>query len=174
MKNRLVKISLVLILAAMLSSGTKSYGQFFTGGEFSVTFLGGFNADIAPIIGYKVKNFSAGLSPVLLYTASGNTAGNFSYGGRIFAEYSIYKGLFAHAEFGIMNMGYVDWNQPGGVLARNWVMSAPIGVGYEKEITNNVWFKTMVLYDPLLDLNLNQSSPLANPSIRGGFTYLFN
>jgi|WetSurMetagenome_2_1015567.scaffolds.fasta_scaffold615693_1 hypothetical protein len=170
---KIKRISIALLTALLFFTASPSDAQFFTGGELSVTFVGGFNADIAPIVGYRFKNFSAGLSPVVMYTATGNTRGDVSYGGRIFAEYSFYKGIFAHAEFGAMNSGYINW-EAGGIKQRNWVLSAPIGVGYEREITKNVWFKTMILYDALLDINLNQSSPMANPSIRGGITYTFN
>ncbi len=149
----------------------KASAQVFTGGEFNLQFVGGIAVDIAPIVGYRVQNFSIGLSPVIMYTATGNTSGDVSYGGRLFAEYSFYKGIFGHAEFQAMNTGYINWTT--GLKQRNWVMGAPIGIGYEKEIANGVWFKTMVLYDVLLDVDLNQSSAFANPSVRGGITYQF-
>jgi hypothetical protein len=169
--TRTIKATLIAMTILLCLQSPKSQAQVFTGGEFNVQFIGGIIVDIAPIVGYRVQNFSAGLSPVIMYTASGNTAGDVSYGARLFAEYSIYKGIFGHAEFQAMNTGYIDWTS--GLKQRNWVMGAPVGVGYEREITNGVWFKTMVLYDVLIPLNLSQSSAFANPSVRGGITYQF-
>jgi hypothetical protein len=168
---------ITLITAAAMIMGTapgnQSSAQVFVGGDVNITFLGGFNADIAPIIGYKYQKFSAGLSPVLMYTVTGNMAGDFAYGGRLFAEYTVYKGFFAHAEFGAMYANFINWDDVlGAVKERNWVLSAPVGAGYEVQVAKNVFFKTMLLYDALLDLDLNQSSPLANPSVRGGFVYV--
>lgn len=153
----------------MLAPEKKANAQIFTGGEFSVNLLQNITVDIAPIVGYKIQNFRIGVSPVIMYTATGNTTGDLSYGGRVFAEYEIYKGFFAHAECEAMNTGSYDWTALK--IQRNWFIGAPVGVGYEKELMKGVWLKTMVLYDPFLDLDLNQSSAKANPSIRGGIIY---
>jgi len=152
----------------------RASAQFFTGGDFNITFLNGVNIDIAPIAGYKYKNFSAGISPVILYTAASPTSGltgQFSYGGRIFAEFAIYKGIFAHAECQATNAGYIH-NNVGDLIKGKWIIGAPIGVGYEHEISGGLWIKTMILYDPFLDINIGADSPQKNPSIRGGLTYV--
>ncbi|MEI6122556.1 MAG: hypothetical protein WCQ95_02905 [Bacteroidota bacterium] len=159
----------------MASTQFRASAQFILGGETSATFINGINIDLAPVVGYKFNKLSAGLSPVVLYTASSSAlstgiAGEFSYGGRVFVEYDIWKGILAHAEFEMLNTGYLN---NSGIKLRNWTMGAPIGVGYEYEIAQNVWFKGMVLYDALLQINLNQSSPKANPTVRGGITYVF-
>ena len=172
MKIVLKKIKSVLIISVILVSfmGTKASAQFFTGGDLNVTFINGVNIDIAPIFGYKYQNFSAGISPVVMYTATGDLYGEVSYGGRVFFEYDVFKGAFIHAEFMALNTGYLNTALQ---RLRNWAMGAPIGAGYQYEISKNVWFKGMVLYDALLDIDLNQSSPQANPSVRGGITYVF-
>ena len=170
-----VNLSIVITLLFISLSGHRASAQFFTGGDFNVTFIGGVNIDIAPIVGFKYKNFSAGLSPVILYTATsptGGLSGQFSYGGRIFFEYDIWKGVFAHAEFQMTNAGYIH-NSLGELIKGKWLMGAPIGVGYEHEISKNLWLKAMVLYDAMLDINIDQNSPQANPSVRGGITYVF-
>jgi len=178
MKTLIKKCSLpfVIIFIFIISFSQKASAQFFAGGDFNVTFLNGVNIDVAPIGGYKYKNFSAGISPVIQYTATSPLAlgGQFSYGGRIFAEYSIWKGIFAHAEFQALNSGYLE-NSIGDIYKKGvWVMGAPIGVGYERELTGGLWLKVMVLYDALLDINIQPNSPQQNPSIRGGLTYVFN
>lgn len=167
LKKLLYVFSIVTLF--MLAPEKKANAQIFTGGEFSVNLLQNITVDIAPIVGYKIQNFRIGVSPVIMYTATGNTTGDLSYGGRVFAEYEIYKGFFAHAECEAMNTGSYDWTALK--IQRNWFIGAPVGVGYEKELMKGVWLKTMVLYDPFLDLDLNQSSAKANPSIRGGIIY---
>ena len=165
---KLIRLSLIIIGFAITS---RASAQLIIGGETSATFIGGVNIDLAPIIGYKFYKFSAGLSPVVNYTATtGSLNGNISYGGRVFGEYDVWKGILVHAEFDMLNSGYISTS---GIVLRNWTMGAPIGVGYEYEITKGVWFKGMVLYDALLDIDLNQSSPKANPTVRGGITYVF-
>lgn len=164
-------IAFLLFTGIMVTPAARTSAQVFTGGEIAVNFMGNITADIAPMVGYKIQNFRVGVSPVVMYTATGNTTGDLSYGGRVFAEYLIYQGFFGHAECEALNTGHYNWSTLSTEHA--WTIGAPIGVGYEKEITKGVWFKSMVLYDPLLDLNLDQSSAKANPSVRGGIVYQF-
>ena len=168
----LKRFSVVIIfIFSFICCDFEAKSQVFTGGDLSVTFTNGVNVNLAPIIGYKVKGFSAGLSPVVMYTATGSTSGDFSFGGRIFAEYDIWKGIFVQVEGEALNTGYID--NITNVKLRNWAYAAPIGVGYEYEITKNVWFKGSVLYDVLKNLNLDQNSSTSNPIVRGGIVYTF-
>jgi hypothetical protein len=147
--------------------------HFFTGGDFSVTFTNGINVDIAPLIGYKIYNFSVGFSPFIKYGATaGNDipAGEISFGGRIFAEYDVFKGFLVHVEGEVLNSAYLNTN---GVKLHHWTIGVPIGVGYERELTTGVWLKTMVLWDPLQNINFALNSPNSNPQVRGGITYTF-
>jgi hypothetical protein len=168
-KSNLIKVLALAMIILLGAESKKASAQFFTGGDMNVTFLGGVNVDIAPIVGYKIKSLSVGVSPILMYTAAGNTSGNYSYGGRLFLEYTIIKGLFAHVEAQALNTGYMDWTTMK--IRRNWVIGAPMGIGYETELAPHVSLKTTLLFDPLLEINLNQSSPLSNPSVRAGITY---
>jgi hypothetical protein len=174
MKTFLSKIKILLVFTVITFSGInqKSSAQIFTGGDLSATFINGVVLDLAPVVGYKYKSFSVGLSPVILYTATSTQgfSGDFSYGGRVFAEYDIWKGILVHAEFRALSTGYVD---NSGIKQHGWVIGSPIGVGYEYEIASHVWFKGMALYDPFVHINLNQNLPNANPTVRGGITYVF-
>jgi hypothetical protein len=175
MKTIIKKLSLTSVIVIILLSlwSQPASAQFFTGGDVNISALGGVNLNVAPIVGYKYKNFSAGLSPIIMYTATSTVgmSGQFSYGGAVFAEYSIWKGIFGHAEFQATNSGYLI-NSVGDLIKNKWIMGAPIGVGYEHRISGNLWVKTMILYDPFLDINIGANSPQKNPSIRGGLTYV--
>ncbi len=160
----------IIITTIILSSSFRANAQLTIGGDVSSTFINGVNIDFAPVIGYKFKIFTAGLSPVGQYTAQGNTGGDFSYGGRLFAEVVVVKGIFIHAECEALNTGYIN---ASGLKLRNWVIGAPIGLGYEYLIAKHVLAKAMVLYNVLLDINLNQNSPKSNPTARIGLTYVF-
>jgi hypothetical protein len=168
------KIISVIVFAIIIItfSASRSLGQLFTGGNLSATFINGVKIDLAPVVGYKIKNFSVGLSPVVQYTAASTQgfAGDFSFGASLFAEYDIYKGIFIHAEGKAMYTGYQDNFQ---IKHHGWVIGAPIGVGYEYEIASHVWFKGMALYDPFVHINLNQNLPNSNPTVSGGITYVF-
>lgn len=170
--TRLILASVTLSVFLFFCSPRTS-AQFFTGGDINISALGGVNLNVAPIVGYKYKNFSIGLSPIVMYTATSTVgmAGQFSYGGSIFAEYSIWKGIFGHAEFQATNSGYMH-NSVGDLIKGKWIMGAPIGIGYEHKISGNLWVKTMILYDPFLDIDIGANSPQKNPSIRGGLTYV--
>lgn len=163
----------VIVLLFVSLCGQRTSAQFFTGGDVNISALGGININIAPIAGYKYKNFSAGVSPIIMYTATSTVgmSGQFSYGGAVFAEYAIWKGIFGHVEFQATNSGYMH-NSLGELIKGQWIMGAPIGVGYEHMISKGLWIKTMILYDPFLDINIGATSPQKNPSIRGGLTYV--
>ena len=172
MRTLALKICLIILTVTMVFTGgiKRSNAQVFTGGDFSITFVNGVNLDLAPVIGYKIMHFKVGFSPVVMFTATGTFGGDFSYGARLFGEYDIYKGFLAHAEFEALNSGYISTT---GAKQHGWNFGAPIGVGYEHQIYLGVYFKVLILYDVLQNINLDQSSPKANPQIRGGITYSF-
>ncbi|HNX07971.1 MAG TPA: hypothetical protein PKL96_10335 [Bacteroidales bacterium] len=173
-KPRKLIIAVVAFFFCVSCFSSRSQAQFFTGGDMNIGILGGLNLNIAPIAGYRYKNFSVGVSPIIQYqaTSTAGMAGQFSYGGAIFAEYSIWKGIFGHAEFHVTNSGYLQ-NSLGDIYKKGvWVMGCPIGIGYEHKISGNLWVKTMLLYDPFLDIDIGANSPQQNPSIRGGLTYV--
>jgi len=173
-RNRKIITTFIAALCCVTLFPCRASAQFFTGGDLNITLLGGVSLNIAPIAGYRYKNFSIGVSPIIQYqaTSTADMRGEFSYGGAVFAEYSIWKGIFGHAEFHATNSGYLQ-NSIGDIYKKGvWVMGAPIGIGYEYKISDHLLFKTMILYDALLDIDLGANSPQKNPSIRGGFTYI--
>lgn len=129
--------------------------QIFTGGDISVSYSNALYADVAPTIGYKYKKIRIGISPIVSFTLSDNKLNNLSYGARLYSEYDIIKGILAHAEIQTINTN------------NTWVLSAPLGVGYEYKIAKNVYFKGLVLWDVIDDPNSTQE----NPIIRAGLVY---
>jgi hypothetical protein len=162
----------IAFITTFIITGTtnKASAQLFTGGDLSATFVNGVNIDLAPIIGYKFHTFSAGFSPFIKYGQGITHANEVSFGGRIFAEYDVFKGFIIHAEGQVLNSAYLNGN---GVKLHHWTIGIPIGAGYERELTKGVWLKTMVLWDPLQNINFSLNSPNSNPQVRGGITYVF-
>ncbi len=173
MKTYLKKMKFIPVFVLLaFGFGNHAYSQLFTGGDLSATFINGVKINLAPTIGYKILNSSSGFSPIIQYTAASpqGFAGDFSYGGRLFEEYDIWNGILFHAEFRAMNTGFVNEH---GFKQHGWVMGVPLGVGYEYQISLNVWFKGLVLYDPLVHANFYQNTPNPNPTVSGGITYVF-
>ena len=155
------KLSVIMVLL-FAAGGLRA--QVFTGGNVSFNMDNGYYLDAAPIIGYKIKSFKAGLSPVASYSGYADFKGVYSYGARVFTEYTVYKGIFLHGEFGAMNTQRND-----GTTSRLWSLSAPLGVGYEYAITDNIMAQGSVLWDVMH----TGDSPGENPIIRGGIIYNF-
>ncbi len=141
--------------------------KFYTGGGFglqigNVTFIG-----VSPILGYNVtQNFSVGIGANYQYTDyrqydfSVNT-----YGGSVFGRYTIWRSIFAHAEFEMLKMQYPELinNQ----INKKWmnVSSLFAGGGVRQMIGENSSLVLLVLWN----FNETPYSPYSNPVFRIGF-----
>ncbi len=157
------KVMVLMIMGFLLVPVS---AQVYTGGNMSINYNNGIYADVSPIVGYRIEKFKVGVSPFFSYSEAKSLKGVYSFGGRVFSEYDIIKGIFAHGEFGIINN---PDNQTAESDDRVWSFSLPVGVGYEQIISKKVRVHAMVLYDFLLDKNSTQD----NPSFRAGATYDF-
>lgn len=137
--------------------------KIYVGGNIGLNFGNNYvNLDIAPHIGYWVTpklDVGAGVSiNYLKYNANAYTL----YGGRLFANYHIFQGFFAHAEFEGLNRP-TNYTETG----RQWVFALPVGIGYSKKLAPKLYGHVMVLW------NLIKTTPPVyyNPIIRGGINY---
>jgi len=146
----------------MLSGFSEGKAQFYTGGSLGIHVDNkGYYFDVAPLFGYRIGRFDAGISPFFSYRDYKVRDSKYSYGNRIYSQVTIVRGLFAHAEIEATNI------EAGG--DRKWVMGFPVGAGYKQTIAPNTQAYGMVLYDLLLD----EDSPVDNPIVRFGVTYSF-
>lgn len=161
-----MKSSFIVYLLTLASF--TSYSQVFTGGNVSISYENGIYADIAPIIGYGLEDFRAGVSPIVSYRKSTVNNTSFSYGARIFGQYSVIENAFVHAEFQAMNSG-IYTTQADGTRTKQtiWAIALPVGAGYEYKISEKAYAQVSVLYDLLQDKN----SPNRMPVIRAGIRY---
>jgi hypothetical protein len=145
--------------------------QVLSGGNVSVTAdENGFYADIAPTLGYQIQIVRMGVNPFISYSDLKTEEAVYSFGGRLYAEVTLLKGVFAHGEIEVSNtevQTYDVWDQL--LKERKWSVGIPLGAGYEYPIGEHMTAYGMILYD-LLE---NEDSPQTNPIIRAGVNYNF-
>lgn len=143
--------------------------QIFTGGTFGVYYDNGVYVDLAPEIGYRYQRVEAGISPFVSYREIGDQH-RYSFGNRIFTRITVYKDIFLHGEFQLMNIEIPGSTSSGFTFEnRKWILSMPIGAGYKYKISDKAYAHGSILYDVMLD----KDSPVQNPIIRGGIIYNF-
>jgi len=183
--NRILNRSLI-IAALGLVLAAKPFGSFaqfqddnpkpkrpfkdriFVGGGLQLAFGNVTTIGASPIVGYRVTDkWSVGVGGTYVYYREkfqGFPAYTTSiYGGNVFTRYTVFKNLFAHAEFGVTN-----WEAPvidlhGHYLGTRRInsYSLPIGGGYAQPIGGNSFFEILALYDVLYSSSTSFSaSPL--------------
>lgn len=156
------------ILLCLFAIGT-SYAQVFTGGSVSIGFDNRTTyADVAPVLGYEWNRWRTGVSPVFNYSKTTDLPARYSYGARLFSQYTVFHGFFLHGEFEALN---VERIRPGTDAPSNrvWIVSLPLGAGYQQELSDHVRIQFMVLWNVIE----NEHTPATNPIIRGGVQYRF-
>jgi hypothetical protein len=109
------------------------------GGNFWLGFWGAFYIDVSPMVGYEVTNKGTivGLGANLIYQGVFNGGGNFVYGPKLFVRQPLFKSIFAHAEYEMMN-AYSDQfysyipnpSNPYPDGKKKWEGSPLIGAGF--------------------------------------------
>lgn len=159
----------ILFVAAFLLTGGALQAQVYTGGNASVSFTNNnVYADVAPILGYRINKLNVGVSPVLAYQKPQNLDAIYSYGGRLFTQYTVWQGLFVHGELEALNVqDFVAGADAEGNFGRTWVVGLPVGAGYNQMLGDRISLQAMVLFNVLE----NDNYPYENPIIRGGINY---
>ncbi|MFO8054394.1 MAG: hypothetical protein R6U19_04430 [Bacteroidales bacterium] len=154
-----------MILTVLITLGVNSEAdaQFYTGGNIGADFDNdGYYIDASPLFGYRLEKVRAGISPFYSHRDFKKGPSRYSYGGRVFTQYTFIKNVFVHGEFEASNIELYGEK-------RKWIIGLPLGAGYRKEIAPNTQAYGMVLYDVLLD----DDSMVRNPILRGGVQYNF-
>lgn len=159
------------VMSMLLGMATFAHAQVYTGGNVSVGFDNNTTyADIAPILGYQIGKARVGVSPVLNYNKTTNADAQYSFGARLFGQYTVFQGFFLHAEFESLNVedraNDIDGQPP---YDRTWVVGLPVGAGYNQQLTDRISAQFMVLWNVIE----NDNTPTTNPIIRGGINYSF-
>lgn len=107
------------------------------GGNIMLGFFGAFYGDLSPMAGYEISKIGtvAGLGATFLYQGGFNSSGTFSAGPKIFIRQPVWRSIFVHAEFELMNAPenqFYSYNQdraPIDIL-RKWEGSPLVGAGF--------------------------------------------
>lgn len=148
---------------------TDWWNNFFTGGGIGLQFGSYTYVGLSPILGYHfTPKFSGGLGITYIYLRDKpNRFETSVYGGKIFAEYDVYKGISPHIEYELLNLEVYDY-----FLSRRRrinVDSFLVGASYQQAIGENSSVYIMLLYNVLE----NVYSPYENPVMRIGFNVGF-
>jgi hypothetical protein len=102
------------------------------GGSIALQFWGQLYIDLSPMVGYELGNSGktvVGLSPTANYIGTFK-AGNYAAGGRVFIRQSLFRKIFAHAEFETINAPSAQFYQFQATdPKRSWGQTPYIGLG---------------------------------------------
>lgn len=136
---------------------------WFAGGMLGGSFSNnGGSFEISPLVGYKVTpDFHVGTRLTYIYSKYYGKSYN-DYGGSLFARYRFMKFLFAHVEYEVLSVQYIDYNNED---VRRTINSLFVGGGLYQSVGGRGFATIAILYNVLE----TEYSPYSNPVIRIGF-----
>tara|TARA_Y100000782_G_scaffold31337_1_gene34670 strand:+ start:2648 stop:3190 length:543 start_codon:yes stop_codon:yes gene_type:complete len=137
--------------------------RLFVGGGFGFSFGTITSIDLSPLVGLQLtERLRMGVGGTYMYYE--DTRYSYStniYGGRVFYQYKIYQGLFAHAEGEVLSG---DFGIQG---ERRNVSSLFVGGGYQQMLGSGFYANVLLL----INLTEDVYSPYTNPVYRVGIGY---
>ena len=107
------------------------------GGNLWLGFFGAFYIDVSPMVGYELgeKGTVAGLGANLIYQGNFNQNGNLVYGPKLFVRQQVFRSIFLHAEYEMMNAYSSQFysfnpNTPFTDIKKKWEGSPLLGAGF--------------------------------------------
>lgn len=107
------------------------------GGNIWLGFFGAFYLDAAPMVGYEITDIGtvAGIGSSFIYQGGFNSGGTFAAGPKIFIRQPVWRSIFVHAEYELMNAPesqFYSYNtdRVGIDVGRKWEGSPLIGAGF--------------------------------------------
>ncbi len=146
--------------------------RIIVGGNVSAQFGNATFIEVSPLVGYRItEDLTSGVGFTYQYLSENYNVYNFYdykatvMGARIFSQYDLIFGIFAHAEYEYSWYKFTFEDVTLGEYA-GAVPAFFVGGGYNYQISNNARFQIMALYDVLH----SAESIYINPwSIRMGF-----
>lgn len=145
--------------------------RMFLGGGVILNFSSsGFIVGASPTVGYRITDrWDVGVGASVLYSRFGFQGlrfDNLVYGGSTFTRYDILQGIFAQAEFQVVNTN--AYNQlTGEDEGRKTVPLLYLGGGLRQSLGGNLYALIFLLYD-VVD---SPYSPYQNPFYRAGIVW---
>lgn len=162
MKNYLFAHARILLLIIIVVSSIEVYAgnddepdvkdlsfkeRLFVGGHIGLQ-IGDFTfIDVSPLIGYRLtNNLSAGLGLTYQYFHYRHFGyGTHTYGGNIFARYTVIPQAFIYAEYEMLNLESSYFDLDG--RDRFWEYNYFLGAGYRVRLGRKAYFNLMLLYN---------------------------
>lgn len=144
----------------------KEPGRFYVGGNFGIQFGTVTLIDVSPLLGYRLTeklSIGAGISYLYYRDARFNPVYSTNiYGGRAFIRHYLFKDIFAHAEYELLNFEVYDWNTYE--YNRKYVSGVLVGGGYRQWLGPRFFMNILVLWN----INETIDYPYSNPIFRVG------
>ncbi|QNF34853.1 hypothetical protein HUW51_19780 [Adhaeribacter swui] len=139
-------------------------GLGFGSNSYSGTY---FNVSLSPFIGYRILNRWA-VGPGVTYEYVGSNGYHLStYGGKIFTQIDLFKGILLHAEHEILSVADLEINPSNQIVeVRRGISSTLAGGGY-RQMSGNFGMDLYILFN----LNTGLYQYRSNPVVRVGFIY---
>ncbi|MBC8047794.1 MAG: hypothetical protein H7Y00_13435 [Fimbriimonadaceae bacterium] len=149
--------------AADQAGKDKFLDRLVFGGNFGLSFGNYTFVDLSPLVGYKItKKLTSGVGFTYQFEKYKDPYNNpFNYvddykastiGGKVFSQYDILYGIFAHAEYELLSIEYEFLETPYETGKFN-VPGLYLGGGYNLKIGDNSALQIMALYNFLSDQN---------------------
>ena len=182
--SKILILSTLLLVTYALSAQRKNSwtDRSIFGGNLGLQFGSMTEIDISPIMGYRITDdFNAGVGVTYMYYRNRDytviSAGTYStydintsiYGFNSYAQYTVFKDIYAHVEYEALNLEekYFKNNITPDDDGRFWSHGVYVGGGYRFPIGERASFNVTVLYN----LNEDMNSPYSNPVVRFGFNF---
>ncbi|HNS18788.1 MAG TPA: hypothetical protein PKH94_09025 [Bacteroidales bacterium] len=140
--------------------------RIFVGGNLGVQFGTVTLVDVSPLVGYRITDrLNAAVGIIYQYYHEEYYQYKYSthiFGGRTWLRYYIFQGLFAHAEYELLNYDPYDTFLENNRIS---VSSYLLGGGYTQWIGGSSFLSLTVLWD----LNESPYSIYQNPIFQVGF-----
>ncbi len=144
------------------------------GGNFGVQFGSITFINVSPLVMYQTSDraqIGVGITYQYVrfnYSNLQSSTGSSIFGGRVFARYFLFPGIFAHGEYEMLNNTYYD--PLVNELRRDWIPAGFVGGGYSQQLAGRAAFNVTILYN-LLYQQYQSRSVYASPwVIRMGIT----
>lgn len=170
MKNKFTLILFVSFLNLQLANTLQANNKYYFGGGVGASMSSSYTQlSIQPMLGYKINSkLSVGLQGNYQYIKDKHYAPAFetyNYGGSVFSRLRIFKPIYAHAEYALLNYGQYNSEK------RIWVPMVLVGGGYSHKIGSNTHLNLQILFDILND----KESPyeVGEPILSAGLSFGF-
>ena len=141
------------------STGGLGFGSNMYSGSY-------FYVSASPFVGYRILPRWA-VGPGFTYEYTGTNGYRLStYGGKLFTQVSVFKGLFAHLEHEILSAADLELQNNQIIQTRRNITSTLAGGGY-RQMNGNFGMDMYVLFN----LNTGVYQYRSNPVVRVGFIY---